>query len=135
MLCELELELIQSHMAQKPMLRGEVGARALRARSVSREEAWASTGVYYLASSFVVVGVEDPPFGDPGCALRHRPAPVLWSHPDVVPWLPHEGLANGEGGRGREPVPPGAVLRQACSLLNTARRSKHELEHLFQLQL
>ena len=25
-----ELELIQSHMAQKPMLRGEVGARALR---------------------------------------------------------------------------------------------------------
>ena len=27
---ELELELIQSHMAQKPMLRGEVGARALR---------------------------------------------------------------------------------------------------------
>ena len=29
----LELELIQSHMAQKPMLRGEVGARALRVRS------------------------------------------------------------------------------------------------------
>jgi hypothetical protein len=27
---ELELELIQSHMAQKPMLRGEVGACALR---------------------------------------------------------------------------------------------------------
>ena len=34
---ELELELIQSQMAaQKPMLRGEVGARALRVRSVSR---------------------------------------------------------------------------------------------------
>ena len=30
---ELELELIQSHMAQKPVLRGEVGARALRVRS------------------------------------------------------------------------------------------------------
>jgi hypothetical protein len=30
---ELELELIQSHMAQKPMLRCEVGARALRVRS------------------------------------------------------------------------------------------------------
>ena len=30
---ELELELIQPHMAQKPMLRGEVGARALRVRS------------------------------------------------------------------------------------------------------
>ena len=27
---ELELELIQSHMKQKPMLRGEVDARALR---------------------------------------------------------------------------------------------------------
>ena len=41
----LELELIQSHMAQKPVLRGEVP-------------------VYYLASSVAVVGVEDrPPFG------------------------------------------------------------------------
>ena len=28
-----ELELVQSHMAQKPVLRGEVGARALRVRS------------------------------------------------------------------------------------------------------
>jgi hypothetical protein len=28
-----ELELILSHMTQKPMLRGEVGARALRVRS------------------------------------------------------------------------------------------------------
>ena len=42
---ELEPELIQAHMAQKPMLRVEVGARALRVRSVSREEAWASAGV------------------------------------------------------------------------------------------
>ena len=30
---------IQAHMAQKPVLRVEVGARALRVRSVSREEA------------------------------------------------------------------------------------------------
>ena len=30
---ELELELILSQMAQKPMLRGEVGARALRVRT------------------------------------------------------------------------------------------------------
>jgi len=37
---ELELELMQARMAQKPVLRGEVGARALRVRSVSREEAW-----------------------------------------------------------------------------------------------
>ena len=42
---ELELELIQFQMAQKPMLRGEVGARALRVRSVSSEEVWASAGV------------------------------------------------------------------------------------------
>ena len=42
---ELELELIQIHMAQKPMLRVEVGSRALRVRSVSREEAWASAGM------------------------------------------------------------------------------------------
>ena len=41
---ELELELIQTHMTQKPMLRLEVGVRALRVRSVSRGEAWASAG-------------------------------------------------------------------------------------------
>ena len=41
----LELELIQAHMAQKPVLRVEVSVRALRVRSVSREEAWASAGV------------------------------------------------------------------------------------------
>ena len=29
-IAELELELIQPHMTQKPMLRGEVDARALR---------------------------------------------------------------------------------------------------------
>jgi hypothetical protein len=34
---ELELELIKSQMAQKPILRGEVVARAMRARAVSRE--------------------------------------------------------------------------------------------------
>ena len=32
-------------MAQSPVLRVEVGARALRVRSVPREEAWASAGV------------------------------------------------------------------------------------------
>ena len=42
MLDELELELIQTHMAQKQVLRVEVGARALRVRSVSGEVAWAS---------------------------------------------------------------------------------------------
>jgi hypothetical protein len=38
-------ELIQAHMAQKPVLRVEVGARALRVRLVLREEAYASAGV------------------------------------------------------------------------------------------
>ena len=40
-----ELELTQTHTAQKPALRVEVGARALRVRSVSRDGAWASAGV------------------------------------------------------------------------------------------
>ena len=35
---------------------------------------------------------------------------------EVAPWLSHEGLANGEGGRSHELVPPGAVLRQVCPL-------------------
>jgi hypothetical protein len=34
---ELELELIQTHMAQKPMLRAEVYARALRASQNVKE--------------------------------------------------------------------------------------------------
>ena len=42
---ELELELIQPQMEQKPVLRDGVGARALRVRSVSREGALASVGV------------------------------------------------------------------------------------------
>jgi len=58
-----------------------------------------------LSFSVAAVGVEDrPPLGDLGRALRHRPK--------LAPWLPHEGLANGEGGLGHELVPPGAVLRQ-----------------------
>ena len=41
----VELELIQFHMAQKPVLRVEEGARALRVQSVTREEAWANGGL------------------------------------------------------------------------------------------
>jgi hypothetical protein len=38
---ELELELIQTQMAQKPMLRAEVYARALRAsQNAKRAEVW-----------------------------------------------------------------------------------------------
>jgi len=41
---ELELELIQSHMAQKPMLRGEVGcARVAREVSVERGDSHLNT--------------------------------------------------------------------------------------------
>jgi len=43
---KLELELIQSHMAQKPVLRGEVGCACVaREVSVEREKVWASAGV------------------------------------------------------------------------------------------
>ena len=81
-----------------------------RSSSTHFGSACARVPVYYLLSSVVVVGVEDrPPFSDLSCALRHRPAPVLRSRLGVAPWLPHEGLANGEGF-----VPPGAVLRQEC---------------------
>ena len=48
---ELELELIQTHMARKPMLRVKVGARALR-----NQAGWAGGGsggarAYVVASS------------------------------------------------------------------------------------
>jgi hypothetical protein len=36
--CELELELIQTQMTQKPMLRAEVYARALRASQNRKED-------------------------------------------------------------------------------------------------
>ena len=42
---QLELELVQTNMAQRPVLRAEVGVRVLRVWSVSREDAWASAGV------------------------------------------------------------------------------------------
>ena len=86
---ELELELIQPQMAQKPMLRGEVGARALRVRSVSREEVWASAGVQSAwvggcgceADTGVFVFVESEAFfvvvlPRRGCA-RHRMTSVF----------------------------------------------------------
>jgi hypothetical protein len=45
---ELELELIQTQMAQKPMLRTEVYARALRAsQDVKRAEVWVARDAPY----------------------------------------------------------------------------------------
>ena len=71
----------------------------------------------------VVVGVKNrPPLGNLGCALRHRPTLVLRSHPGVAPWLPHRGLANGEGGHGHELVLPGAVLRQGSPFREGRRK-------------
>ena len=71
---ELELELTQTHMAQKPVLRVEVGARALRVRSVSREEAWASAGVQVAWVSGC--GCE----ADKGVLWSQRPS-LLWCSP------------------------------------------------------
>ena len=46
LVCEQRrFELIETHMSQRPVSRVEVGARALRVQSVSREGAWASAGV------------------------------------------------------------------------------------------
>ena len=83
--------------------------------------------VYYLVSSVVVVGVEDrPPLGDLGCALRHRPALVLRSHPGVAPWLPHEGLANGEGSVVTSLCHPARSCARCAHSVNTVGRSKWE---------
>ena len=56
---ELELELIQSHMAQKPMLRGEVGCACV-AREVSVERGGmgsdlnsSSRGFFFIRFSFL----------------------------------------------------------------------------------
>ena len=80
--------------------------RDRRGSNVQLGSACARMPVYYRASSVVVVvGVEDrPPFGNLGCALRHHPALILRGHPGLAPWLPHEGLANGEGGRAQAPA-------------------------------
>ena len=74
---ELELELIQSQMAQKPMLRSEVGARALRVRSVSRGEVWASAGMQGAWVSGC--GCE----ADQGMLRSQRPS-LLWCPPAGV---------------------------------------------------
>jgi len=51
---KLELELIQPHMAQKPVLNGvKWGARVLRVRSVSREKVWAKRPVLTPPKKFL----------------------------------------------------------------------------------
>ena len=85
----LELELIQSHMAQKPMLRGEVGARALRVRSDVRGHrqvrlckalGCGRCGCLKPIRACCVVGsaffLVAPPRG--GCAMAPRDSGMCW---------------------------------------------------------
>ena len=54
---ELELKLVQSPMAQKPVLGGEVGTRSRRVCGQTRGEVWASrhlAAMYQLASIMAV---------------------------------------------------------------------------------
>ena len=57
---ELELELIQSQMAQKPMLRGEVGARALRNQTARADQMtkWCSEKLKKKAAIFLKYTIE-----------------------------------------------------------------------------
>ena len=77
---ELEFELIQPQMAQKPMLRGEVGVRALRVRSLPREEVWASAGVQGALVS--------------GCGCEAYKG-VLWSQRPSLLWCSPAGAVQG----------------------------------------
>ena len=54
--------------------------------------------------------------------MLHRPAFVLRIHPGVAPWLPHKGLANGEGGRGSELIPPAIHIERIRPERNCAAR-------------
>ena len=53
---ELELELIQTHMAQKPLLWVEVGAHAVRNRAKCGGVGWAGAGVAWRLGVCVVFG-------------------------------------------------------------------------------
>ena len=71
---ELEFELMQSHMAQKPVLRGEVGARALRVRLVSRERLPPTT---LAGTSFESIQkLEQAPIR----AFSITPQPLIWRY-------------------------------------------------------
>ena len=63
---KVELELILSHMTQKPMLRGEVGARALRVRSDVRAH---FIGTLERKKPHVIRDTKRPPMGAPVAAV------------------------------------------------------------------
>ena len=71
---DFELELIQSHMAQKPMLRGEVGCACV-ARSVRCEACWKQF-MMCLEDTWFVAAFHSTPMHDPGLKEVQRPARV-----------------------------------------------------------
>ena len=80
---ELELELIQSHRAQKPVLRGEVGCACVaREISVERGNAPRDSGMCWkqfmicLEDTWLVVAFHSNPMHDPGLREVQRPARV-----------------------------------------------------------
>ena len=71
--------VIQFQMAQKRMLGDEVGARALRVRSVPREDVWASAGVqsarpYILERIEGRLGAADSGYGPPCRDIKNEAA-------------------------------------------------------------
>jgi hypothetical protein len=62
---ELELELIQTQMAQKPMPRAEVYVRALRAsQNMKRAEVWAGARcAWWVSGAWAIAGVEGTRMG------------------------------------------------------------------------
>ena len=99
----------------RPLILPPCTARGRRSSNVQFGSACAKVPVFYIVSSVVVVGVEDrPPFVNLGCALHHRSAPVLRSHPPRG--CRTKGLPMAKGGVVTKLVPPDAVLRQACPL-------------------
>ena len=80
---ELELELIQSHMAQKPVLRGEVECACV-AREVSAERG--GSGLIVIDNAGVKAGKKGVAWGASGC-VGSSPVPgVKHSSLCVLPW-------------------------------------------------
>ena len=74
---ELELELIQTHMTQKPLLWVEVGAHAVRKRSECAGVVWAGAGVGRVALV---------------CALSLKPFRAVWRRQLSLCGAPLQGV-------------------------------------------
>ena len=147
---ELELELIQPRMAQKPMLRGEVGARALRVRSDVRGHGQVRLckalgcgrcgclkpirACCVVGSAFFLVA---PPRG--GCAMAPRDSGMCWKqfmmcleatwfvaefHSTPMSMSSHE-LLSGKHGAGAKQGPRGqSAERAGCGLQAVLQQQK-----------